>query len=34
MWVMAALVVVIFVERLWRYGKLFGQTVGVLLVAI
>ncbi len=32
--VMAALAVVIFVEKLWRYGKPFGQAVGVLLVAI
>jgi predicted metal-binding membrane protein len=31
--VMAALAVVIFAEKLWRYGKLFGQGVGVLLVA-
>ena len=32
--VMAALAVVIFTEKLWRYGKPFGQAVGVLLVAI
>ena len=32
--VMAALAVVIFAEKLWRYGKPFGQTVGVVLVAI
>jgi predicted metal-binding membrane protein len=32
--VMAALAVVIFAEKLWRHGKRFGQTVGVLLVAI
>jgi predicted metal-binding membrane protein len=32
--VMAALAVVIFVEKLWRYGKPFGRAVGVLLVAI
>jgi predicted metal-binding membrane protein len=32
--VMAALGVVIFVEKLWRYGKPFGQAVGVALVAI
>jgi predicted metal-binding membrane protein len=31
--VMAALAVVIFTEKLWRYGKPFGQTVGVVLVA-
>jgi predicted metal-binding membrane protein len=31
--VMAALAVVIFAEKLWRYGKPFGQAVGVLLVA-
>ena len=29
-----AVAVVIFIERLWRHGKLFSQTVGVLLVAI
>jgi predicted metal-binding membrane protein len=32
--VMAALAVVIFVEKLWRYGKPFGQAVGVALAAI
>ncbi|HEX7266369.1 MAG TPA: DUF2182 domain-containing protein, partial [Streptosporangiaceae bacterium] len=32
--VMAALAVVIFVEKLWRYGKPFAQAVGVVLVAI
>jgi predicted metal-binding membrane protein len=32
--VMAALAVVIFAEKLWRYGKPFGQAVGVLLVAV
>ena len=32
--VMAGLAVVIFVEKLWRYGKPFGQAVGVALVAI
>jgi predicted metal-binding membrane protein len=32
--VMAALAVVIFAEKLWRYGKPFGQAVGALLVAI
>jgi hypothetical protein len=26
--------VVIFVEKLWRYGKPFGQAVGVALAAI
>jgi len=31
--VMAALAVVILVEKLWRYGKPFGQAVGVVLVA-
>jgi predicted metal-binding membrane protein len=31
--VMAALAVVIFAEKLWRYGKPFGQAVGVVLVA-
>jgi predicted metal-binding membrane protein len=31
--VMAALAAVIFAEKLWRYGKPFGQTVGVVLVA-
>jgi predicted metal-binding membrane protein len=32
--VMAALAVVIFAEKLWRYGKPFGQAIGVVLVAI
>jgi predicted metal-binding membrane protein len=32
--VMAALTVVVFVEKLWRHGKPFGQAVGVLVVAI
>jgi predicted metal-binding membrane protein len=32
--VMAALAVVIFTEKLWRYGKPFGQAVGVLLAVI
>jgi predicted metal-binding membrane protein len=32
--VMAALAVVIFAEKLWRYGKRFGEAVGVLLVVI
>ena len=32
--VMAALAVVIFVEKLWRYGKPFAQAVGVALMAI
>jgi predicted metal-binding membrane protein len=32
--VMAALAVVILVEKLWRYGKPFGQAVGVVLVAV
>ena len=32
--VMAALAVVILVEKLWRRGKPFGQAVGVLLVAV
>ena len=31
--VMAAIAAVIFVEKLWRYGKPFGQAVGVVLVA-
>jgi predicted metal-binding membrane protein len=29
--VMAALAAVIFAEKLWRYGKPFGQAVGVAL---
>jgi cytochrome c biogenesis protein CcdA len=32
--VMAALAVVIFVEKLWRYGKPFAQVVGVALLAV
>jgi predicted metal-binding membrane protein len=32
--VMAALTVVIFVEKLWRHGKPFANAVGVLLVAL
>jgi len=32
--VMAGLAGVIFAEKLWRYGKPFGQAVGVALVAI
>jgi predicted metal-binding membrane protein len=32
--VMAGLAAVIFAEKLWRYGKPFGQAVGVLLVAV
>ena len=32
--VMAALAVVIFAEKLWRYGKPFAQSVGVVLAAI
>ena len=32
--VMAALAAVIFAEKLWRYGKPFGQAVGLVLVAI
>ncbi|HEU5387016.1 MAG TPA: DUF2182 domain-containing protein [Streptosporangiaceae bacterium] len=32
--VMALLAAVIFAEKLWRYGKPFGQAVGVLLMAI
>ena len=32
--VMAALAIVIFAEKLWRYGKPFGEAVGVLLAAI
>ncbi|HKE65173.1 MAG TPA: DUF2182 domain-containing protein [Micromonosporaceae bacterium] len=31
---MAALAVVIFAEKLWRYGKPFGRGVGVLLISI
>jgi len=32
--VMAALAVVILAEKLWRYGKPFGQATGVMLVAV
>ncbi len=32
--VMAALTVVISAEKLWRYGKPFGQATGVVLVAV
>ncbi len=32
--VLATLAVVIFAEKLCRYGKPFGQAVGVVLVAI
>jgi predicted metal-binding membrane protein len=32
--VMAGLAAVVFAEKLWRYGKPFGQAVGVLLVAV
>jgi len=32
--IMAALAVVIFAEKLWRYGKPFAQAVGVVLVAV
>jgi predicted metal-binding membrane protein len=31
---MVALAVVIFAEKLWRHGKLFGRAVGVVLVAV
>jgi len=31
--VMAALTVVIFTEKLWRYGRPFGQAIGLVLVA-
>src|SRR5207302_973437 len=31
--VMVALAIVIFVEKLWRYGKPFGQAIGMVLVA-
>lgn len=31
---MAALAVVIFAEKLWRYGKPFGQAIGVVLVTV
>jgi len=32
--VMAALAAVILAEKLWRYGKPFGQAAGIVLVAI
>jgi predicted metal-binding membrane protein len=32
--VMAALAAVIFVEKLWRHGKLFGQATGMVLIAV
>jgi predicted metal-binding membrane protein len=32
--VMVGLAVVIFAEKLWRYGKPFGQAVGIVLVAV
>jgi predicted metal-binding membrane protein len=32
--VMAALAMVIFVEKLWRHGKPFGQAIGIVLVAV
>jgi predicted metal-binding membrane protein len=32
--VMAALAMVILMEKLWRYGKRFGQAAGVVLVAV
>jgi predicted metal-binding membrane protein len=32
--VMAALALVIFAEKLWRYGKPFGRVVGVVLVTV
>jgi predicted metal-binding membrane protein len=32
--VMAGLAAVIFAEKLWRYGKPFGQAIGVVLVAV
>ena len=31
---MAALAAVIFVEKLWRYGRPFGQAAGIVLAAI
>jgi predicted metal-binding membrane protein len=31
--VMAGLAAVIFVEKLWRHGKLFGQATGIVLIA-
>jgi predicted metal-binding membrane protein len=32
--VMAVLAAVVFVEKLWRHGKLFGQVAGVALVMV
>jgi predicted metal-binding membrane protein len=32
--VMVGLAVIIFVEKLWRYGKPFGQAIGIVLVAV
>jgi len=32
--VMAALAAVVFIEKLWRHGKLFGQVAGVALVTV
>jgi predicted metal-binding membrane protein len=32
--VIAALAVVILMEKFWRYGKRFGQAVGIVLVAV
>jgi predicted metal-binding membrane protein len=32
--VMAVLAAVVFAEKLWRHGKLFGQTAGVALIAV
>jgi predicted metal-binding membrane protein len=32
--VMAGLAAVIFVEKLWRHGKLFGQATGIVLVGV
>jgi len=31
--VMVGLAAIIFVEKLWRYGKPFGRAVGIVLVA-
>jgi len=31
--VMAGLAAVIFVEKLWRRGKLFGQATGIVVIA-
>ena len=30
---MAALAVVIFIEKIWRYGRPFGQAIGLALLA-